>query len=232
VRRVVVLLSGGQDSTTSLYWARRAYPDAELHALTLFYGQRHSVEIEAAGVIAKMAGCASHMVVNCPILGNADSALVDASKPLKASGGFADSAMPEGLPTSFVPGRNLVFLALAAAHAGTLHADVVVTGVCQTDYSGYPDCRAGFIASMNDVILAAWPSGDRAPLIKTPLMTLTKAETVALANELPGCMEALQYSVTCYYGHRPGCMKCPACELRHKGFIEAGVCDPAVLAAS
>mgnify|MGYP001608621158 FL=1 len=228
---VVVLLSGGQDSTTCLYWAKQHLLDAgckppRIHALTLSYGQRHKAEIAAARKIAGIANCVSHEVMQVDALIGAKSALTDGSD-IAASGGLADREAPDGLPTTFVPGRNLVFLALAAAHAARCDADYIVTGVCQTDYSGYPDCRLEFIHAMQGAINAAWPSGKPAPRILVPLMHMTKAETVAMSNAFPGCHEALAWSVTCYNGLRPGCGTCPACDLRVKGFREANVTDPA-----
>ena len=139
--------------------------------------------------------------------------------------------MPQGLPTSFVPGRNALLLTLAASFAATLDARDVVTGVCQTDYSGYPDCREEFVTAMQAALNLAMPSSLRPMRLHTPLMHLTKAETVALARRLPGAWDALALSVTCYNGQRPGCEVCPACALRGRGFDEAGEIDPATRAA-
>lgn len=234
VRNVLVLLSGGQDSTTCLFWAKRTYPEARIHALTVFYGQRHQAEIGAACEIALRAGCATHDVVDLsPVFEGAESALAGGrAMALLASGGLKDEAMPQGLPTSFVPGRNLVFLAVAAARAGMHRCNAIVTGVCQTDYSGYPDCRSEFIAAMERAINQAMPTELQPVMVDAPLMYRTKAQTVQLAASLPGCLDALAYSVTCYNGLRPGCGSCPACELRAKGFEEAGVKDPAVREAT
>lgn len=221
----VVLLSGGQDSTTSLFWARERF--GSVHALSIFYGQRHAAELDAAEAIADAAGvpwsCAK---LPEGILG-AGSALVNKWLAIAGSGGLVDSEMPQGLPTSFVPGRNMVFLSLAASIAASMGATRVVTGVCQTDYSGYPDCREVFIKAMAEAASLAMPSSLRPFEILTPLMGLTKAETVKLAQSFEGCMEALALSVTCYHGLRPGCGACPACVLRAAGFAEAGVLDPA-----
>jgi 7-cyano-7-deazaguanine synthase len=225
--KAVVLLSGGQDSTTCLYWAKHRLRADEIHALSLSYGQRHSSELVAAERIARMAGVTSHKFVRVPVLDGAKSALTQ-STAIAPDGGLADKAAPNGLPTTFVPGRNLVFLSLAAAYAGMVGAQHVVTGVCQTDYSGYPDCREEFTMAMEEAVKAAFPSSGY-PSIVTPLMHLTKAQTVRLAAELPGCLDALGWSVTCYNGQRPGCGTCPACELREKGFAEAGVVDPSTV---
>lgn len=246
---VLVLLSGGQDSTTCLAWARNTYPEARIHALTAFYAQRHGAEVVAATEIAELLGCHSHRIVDLSgALGASDSALLAKSTTeLRGDGGLVDDAMPQGLPTSFVPGRNLVFLAVAGAQAAALGCGSIVTGVCQTDYSGYPDCRADFIDAMSGAINEAMPSALRPILIETPLMRLTKAETVALMVGLahrelgrvgkPGSFRdtnvwrALARSVTCYHGQHPGCGTCPSCALRVKGFSEAGALDPQLEAA-
>jgi 7-cyano-7-deazaguanine synthase len=221
----LVLLSGGQDSATCLYWALERF--GTVHALTLHYGQRHAIEIDAAREIGKAA--ASHLVLDVPSLRTiSDSALITPGAAILADGGLADAEAPNGLPTSFVPGRNMVFLALAAAYAVKLGASTIVTGVCQTDYSGYPDCRAEFIEAMARAATLAMPSSSGPIKIATPLMHMTKAETVQLARSLgPACWEALGKSVTCYEGQRPACGACPACGLRAAGFTEADEKDPA-----
>lgn len=220
----VVLHSGGQDSTTCLFWARERF--SEVHSVSIDYGQRHRVELEAAAKIGKMARVASHTVLALPALAQlSDSDLVRSNTEIQASGGRPDQAMPEGLPSSFVPGRNILFLSLAAALAAKVGARYVATGVCQTDYSGYPDCREEFVLAMNKAINLGFPSSCEVELL-TPLMFLTKRQTVELAMSLDGCMDALAHSVTCYNGQVPGCGECPACLLRAKGFEEAGVHDP------
>jgi 7-cyano-7-deazaguanine synthase len=224
MNKAVVLLSGGQDSTTCLFWARERF---EVHAVAIWYGQRHAVEIESADRIAALAG-ATFMVLRQPVLADlGDSALVRSAQAIQGDGGREDAKAPNGLPTSFVPGRNLFFLATAAAYAAKIGARDIVTGVCQTDYSGYPDCRREFIDATEKAITLAMPSSAGPFTIHTPLMALTKAATVHLARSLPGCWDALAYSVTCYEGKLPGCGKCPACDLRGKGFAQAGYPDPA-----
>jgi len=221
--KAVVLLSGGQDSTTCLFWARERF---QVHAIGIFYGQRHRVELEAAREIASLADVPFD-VLDAPVLGTiGDSDLVREGTTICASGGHVDTAMPQGLPTSFVPGRNALFLTLAGAVAVKLGAKNIVTGTCQTDYSGYPDCRREFIDVQEQALTLAMPSSAGPIKIHTPLMFMTKAETVRLAMTLPGCWDALGLSVTCYNGKRPGCGECPACVLREKGFSEAGTIDP------
>ena len=223
--KAIALLSGGQDSTTSLYLAKVLYD--EVLAVSINYGQRHKSELKAAAEIAFRAAVKHYVLTTDALSSIGDSALVDKTKALVGSGGRVDREMPQGLPTSFVPARNLLFLTLAAAIACKEGARDIVTGVCQTDFSGYPDCRREFIDSFERSATLAMPSSSGPIRVITPLMWLTKAETVKLALRLPGCWEALTYSVTCYEGARPGCGKCPACELRAKGFREAGYPDPA-----
>lgn len=225
MNKAVVLLSGGQDSTTCLFWARQQFD--QVHAIGIFYGQRHRPELDAARTIAELAGVPFD-VLDAPVLGAiGDSDLVREGTTFGASGGREDSAAPGGLPTSFVPGRNAFFLTLAGAVAVKLGAKNIVTGTCQTDYSGYPDCRREFIDAQELALTLAMPSSSGPIKIHTPLMFMTKAETARLAMTLPGCWDALALSMTCYNGQRPGCGTCPACILREKGFAEAGTIDPA-----
>lgn len=225
--KAIVLLSGGQDSTTCLYWARDRFDEVE--AIGVFYGQRHHGELDAAKKIARIAGV-TFQCLNADILGTlADSALVKSGEKLTPDGGRLDAQAPNGLPSSFVPGRNALFLVIAGAFAVRANAKHLVTGTCQTDYSGYPDCRREFIDAQEIALNLAMPSSAGPLRIHTPLMYLTKAETVKLARALPGCWEALAESLTCYEGLQPGCGVCPACALRAKGFAEAGEIDPATL---
>ncbi len=215
----VVLLSGGQDSTTSLFWALSKYDD--VFALILDYGQRHRIEIESAKKIAELAGV-EYMVIDLNFfkeIGN--SALIgDVSEVNEPH------SCDSNLPASFVPGRNLIFITIASMVAYKRGLNAVVTGVCQTDYSGYPDCRNATMRALNEAIVKGL---DKAILISTPLMWLTKEETVRLAQSFEGCMEALAYSHTCYNGEYPPCMHCPSCCLRTRGFKEAGVRDPLIV---
>lgn len=214
--RAVVLLSGGQDSTTCLYWALQRYD--EVRAVVIDYGQRHVAEVDAARRIATLAGV-THEVLSFPTLMQlGGNALVDKARAVEASGGLG------GHPSTFVPMRNVLFLALAAARAVQWGAEDVVCGACETDFSGYPDCRRAALDAMQDALSLAV---DGRVVVVTPLMALTKAATVRLARSLPGCWEALALSVTCYHGHRPGCGACPACVLRARGFAEADEIDPA-----
>jgi len=225
MKTAVVLLSGGQDSTTCLYWAKVNFD--RVTAVCFDYGQRHVTELAAAERVARVANVTLKKLTIGALRELAGSALTSSGIPVAAEGGYKDAEAPNGLPSTFVPGRNALFMALAAAHAVSLGAKAIVTGTCQTDYSGYPDCRRDFVDAMERALTLAMPSSAGPIQIVTPLMYLTKAETVGLAQRLPGCMDALAETVTCYHGRRPGCGQCPACELRARGFAEAGVLDPA-----
>ena len=212
--KALVLLSGGADSTICLYWALAKYDHVE--ALNISYGQKHSIEIKAARQIAKKAGVQLHEVHTDIFQQLGDSALV--------TSGDVNSKHRNGtLPASFVPGRNILFLTIAGAFAYKRDLSILVTGTCQTDYSGYPDCRAEFINSIERSLQLGL---DYSLSIETPLMWYSKAESVRLAAELEGCLDALALSHTCYNGKRPPCGKCPACILREKGFQNAGIVDP------
>ncbi len=214
--KAVVVFSGGQDSTTCLAWAQQRFD--EVFALSFDYGQRHKqAELEAAHAIAERCGV-PHQVADLSAYGAlAPSALTKPEINVAADGGLG------GLPSTFTPGRNLVFLTVAAAFAIGRGAHDLVTGVCQTDYSGYPDCRRETVDAIELAVQLGTEVNDFT--IHTPLMFLTKAESVKLAAEL-GALPLLGMSHTCYHGARPACGKCPACELRLKGFAEAGIPDP------
>lgn len=218
----LVVFSGGQDSTTCLYWAKSQYE--RVHAVTFCYNQRHAIEIDSARKIAAMAGV-SHEVIDLGAIFKGLSPLTDHSLPVDhfAVEDSKEPALPSGVATTFVPGRNILFFTIAANRAYVHNVDSIVVGVAQQDYGGYPDCRQDFISKLE----AALVSGlDRRLEIVTPLMNMTKKETVELAQSLPGCLDALAYSTTCYEGHFPPCGKCHSCVLRAKGFAEAGVNDP------
>ena len=212
--RAVVVLSGGQDSATCLRWAQVHYE--QVYAITFRYGQRHSTELDAARIICAKTGV-QQRVVPVELFGGA---LVRREESV-------DSVRVDGLPSTFTPGRNLVFLTMAAAYAASLVPDNdempdLVTGVCQTDYSGYPDCRE---RTMESLAYALSLGMAREVRIVTPLMYLTKADTVRLMVQMGG-YDLLAHTVTCYCGETPGCGKCPSCVLRIRGFVDAGVRDP------
>lgn len=217
-QKALVVLSGGQDSTTCLYWALERFGHDRVAAVTFDYGQRHRIELDCARKIAALAGVAQTVLPIDTFGAIGGNALTDTTiAPQKA-----DSTPADALPNTFVPGRNLIFLTFAAALAYTRGFTHIVTGVAQTDYSGYPDCRENTLKALELAIRL----GMDAPLtLLAPLMDLSKAETVQLAQRV-GAMEALAWSHTCYNGAVPPCGVCDSCKLRARGFAEAGVADP------
>lgn len=216
--KALVILSGGQDSTTCLFWALGRFESVV--ALTFDYGQRHRAELAAAAEIARRAGVPHETLALGPLFAGL-SPLTNAA--LSVERYESAQALPGGLENTFVPGRNVLFLSVAANRAYVLGCDTLVLGVAQEDFGGYPDCREDFVVKMAAALAAGL---DRPFSIETPLMHLTKAETVALAASLPGCLEALALSHTCYEGAYPPCSTCHACLLRARGFEQAGVADP------
>ena len=214
--KALVVLSGGQDSTTCLYWAIDRFGRADVSSITFDYGQRHRIELECAARVAAVAGVPQ---ICLPI----DTFTALGGNALTADVPVVDEPDEEtGLPNTFVPGRNLVFLTYAAAWAWPRHIGNLVTGVTQTDYSGYPDCRAATLDSLEQTLRLGMESEIR---IHAPLMHRSKKDTVELAMAL-GALPALADTHTCYRGLRPPCGSCPACRLRAGGFAEAGVPDP------
>jgi len=217
MEKALVVLSGGQDSTTCLYWAIDRFGLDAVDTLTFDYGQRHRIELDCAAKIANFAGVPGRCLPIDTFAALGGDALTDPDIDV------ANEAESEtGLPNTFVPGRNLVFLTYAAAYAYQRNITHLVTGVAQTDYSGYPDCREGTITALQHALRLGMESD---VTIHTPLMHLSKKETVELARDL-GALPAMAFTHTCYNGERPPCGTCAACELRAKGFAEAGVTDP------
>jgi 7-cyano-7-deazaguanine synthase len=224
--RALVLFSGGQDSTVCLAWALQRY--AEVETVGFDYGQRHAVELQARQrVIAQ---------VRASFPAWAPRLKEDHQLDLRAFGALGATAMTSdraiemtgrGLPSTFVPGRNLVFLVYAAALADRRGAQVLVGGMCETDYSGYPDCRRETLDAMESALNLGMEQAFR---IETPLMRLTKAQTWALGEGLGGeglTRIIVEDSHTCYRGERGalhdwghGCGDCPACDLRARGWAE------------
>lgn len=212
----VCLTSGGQDSTTCLFWAKQHF-DRTL-AVAFDYGQRHRIELQAAQVISDLAGVSLDILKLSVLEQLGGTALLDSTTQIRRN------SRHQGLPNTFVPGRNLLFLTVAAAYAYNHEIHDLVIGACETDYSGYPDCRETTMQAMQQALTLGM---DYAIRIHTPLMHLTKAQTVHLAIKL-NAMEALAFSHTCYEGLCPPCGNCPACILRANGFVEAGVRDPLI----
>ena len=207
--KAVIVFSGGQDSTTCLLWALEKFDEVEV--VTFDYNQRHKLEIECAQNIAKELGVKHHIL---------DMSLLNQLAPNALT--RSDIEVKDGedgeLPSTFVPGRNLLFLSFAGVLARQIGAKHIVTGVCETDFSGYPDCRDMFIKSLNVTLNLAM---DDSLVIDTPLMWLNKAETWALADQLGAFDFVREKTLTCYNGIiADGCGECPACKLRQKGLSE------------
>jgi len=210
--KALVLLSGGQDSATCLAVAKARYQNVE--TICFDYGQRHRIEINQARQLAAEAGV--------PFFVQKLELLKDLTENALTRDDIAIDHQTGSLPSTFVPGRNLIFLTVAAIYAYPKGIRTLYTGICQTDYSGYPDCREKFVKSLTKTLNLAM---ETTFTIETPLMSLTKAETVLLMQQM-GNLEWYTQSHTCYEGKRPACGICPACKLRLKGFEEAGINDP------
>jgi len=223
MKRAVVLLSGGLDSATVLAVARR--DGFECHALSLDYGQRHRAELAAAARVAAALGAAAHKVVALDLRTIGGSALTDAAiaVPTHAAGAAAEP----GIPVTYVPARNTVFLAIALGWAEVLGAADLYIGVNAVDYSGYPDCRPAFIAKFAELAALATRTGVEGGrfAVRAPLIALSKAEIVRLGASL-GVDFAL--TVSCYQADAAGlaCGECDSCRFRREGFAAAGVADP------
>ncbi|MGE5626055.1 MAG: 7-cyano-7-deazaguanine synthase QueC [Bacillota bacterium] len=220
MKKAVVLLSGGLDSATTLAVARRDGFDC--HALSFAYGQRHKAELTAAARVARSLGAAEHKTVALDLSAIGGSALTDASIPVP-------DHPSEGIPVTYVPARNTVFLAVAVGWAEVLGARDIFIGVNAVDYSGYPDCRPEFIAAFEQVARLGTKAGVEGAGIRihAPLVKLSKAEIVRLGAGL-----GVDYGLTvsCYTADEQGraCGVCDSCRLRRQGFTEAGLKDPTV----
>jgi 7-cyano-7-deazaguanine synthase len=230
--KALVVLSGGQDSTTCLFLAKQQYD--EVHAITFDYGQRHAIEIEAAVKVARMAGVKSHELVkvpNClismsPLTSNNELERYENAEQMEA-------VIGNRRELTFVPMRNALFLTIAANRAEALGIPVIITGVCQMDNANYSDCREVFIWATEHYINTALGS-ESSPnriRIETPLMRMDKADSCTLAFNTPGCWEALAYSHTSYDGKYPPVDMNHSNVLRADGFEKAGLPDPLVLRA-
>jgi 7-cyano-7-deazaguanine synthase len=217
--RAVVLLSGGLDSATCLAMARA--DGYECHALSVAYGQRHEAEIAAAERVATALGAATHRTLAIDLAAFGGSALTDRSLDVPET-------PTAGIPITYVPARNTVFLALALALSEVLEAQDVFIGVNAVDYSGYPDCRPEYIAAFTAMAALATRAGveqGRATRIRAPLIAMTKAEIIR-----QGAALGVDFSqtVSCYRADGQGraCGRCDSCRLRHEGFAAAGIADP------
>ncbi|RDI43159.1 7-cyano-7-deazaguanine synthase QueC [Falsibacillus pallidus] len=204
-QKAIVVFSGGQDSTTCLFWAMKRFE--EVIAVTFDYGQRHNLELQCAKEIAQELNIEHHILDMSLLNQLAPNALTRTDIEIKESDGE--------LPSTFVDGRNHLFLSFAAVLAKQKGAKHIITGVCETDFSGYPDCRDVFVKSLNVTLNLAM---DYQFVLDTPLMWLDKAETWELADELGAFDYIREKTLTCYNGIKgDGCGECPACKLRARG---------------
>jgi 7-cyano-7-deazaguanine synthase len=223
----VVLLSGGLDSATALAISRSQ--GRVCHALSFRYGQRHEVELAAAARLAAALGAASHQVVELDLRAFGGSAL---TADIPVPKGRSDADMAGGVPVTYVPARNTLFVAYALAAAEVRGAQEIVLGVNVLDASGYPDCRPEWLAAMQEVARLGTRAGveGRGPRLVAPLIAMSKADIIRAGTAL-GVDYALTHS--CYDPAPDGaCGACDACQLRRRGFAEAGIADPTVYAAS
>ncbi len=226
--KAVVLLSGGLDSTTVLAIAQ--HHGCDLHALSFSYGQRHSAELAAARRVAAALGVSRHVVADIDLRAFGGSALTD---DIDVPKDRLQDDMGEGIPVTYVPARNTIFLSFALAFAETVGAFDIFIGVNALDYSGYPDCRPEYIRAFEEMANLATKAGIEGTgrfTIHTPLISMTKKEIIETGLAL-----GVDYGLTlsCYDPSPDGvpCRRCDACLLRAKGFVEAGVDDPALAAA-
>ncbi len=231
IKKAIILLSGGVDSTTTMAIARSE--GYEIYALSIDYGQRHRQELDNAGKTASFFNAKMHKIVTVDLREIGGSALTSDIEVPKDRSFHEIGEMGHGIPVTYVPARNTIFLAIALSWAEVIGADSIFLGVNVLDYSGYPDCRPEFIKAfenMANLATRAGVEGKNRITIKTPLINLTKAEIIKKGIDL-----GVDYSLThsCYDPAEDGiaCGRCDSCLLRKKGFIEAGIPDPIKYAA-
>ena len=221
LKKAVVLISGGLDSATTAAIAK--FEGYEIYALSFDYGQRHAREIESARAVAESLRAADHLTISFDMRKIGASALTaDIDVPVDRG----DDEISSGIPITYVPARNTIFLAFALSYAESIGAEDIFVGVNQIDYSGYPDCRSEFIAAFENLANLATKAGVEGKSrfrIRTPLIRLTKAEIIKRGLEL-----GVDYSLTwsCYQGGQRACGRCDSCKLRLAGFADAGARDP------
>ena len=228
-KSALVVLSGGQDSTTCLFWAKKYFE--KVHAVSFDYGQRHRIELESARIIASMAQVNSFEIIQLPGLLHSTSPLTSGNELEQyRDAEHMEHVIGDRVELTFVPMRNTMFLTVASNRAVELGCNVIVTGICGEDNANYPDCTEPFRYSFERMLNISLGTADRFK-IEAPLMFLSKAQSIVLAQNLPGCMDALAYSHTSYDGKYPPTDMNHANVLRAAGFEEAGVPDPLVLRA-
>lgn len=225
----LVVLSGGQDSTTCAAWAKAQF--RHVHAVTFDYGQTHIRELDAAKKVVEILELDSHEIIKLGPVLDGRSPLTNRAEKLETYNSFEEMTEIIGsrVEKTFVPMRNALFLTIAANRAVCRDIYDLVTGVCEADFSNYPDCRRTFVDSQQHTVNEALGVTDFK--IWTPLISLSKAQSVKLAQTLPRCMDALAYSHTAYSGEFPPLTQDHATVLRAQGFLEAGVPDPLIVRA-
>lgn len=230
MNKAMVILSGGQDSTTCLFWAKEKFD--EVHAITFNYEQRHRREVDSARIIANMAGVASHEVVWIPTCLQSASPLTSLNElDIYDSFEAMEAEVGQRIEKTFVPMRNALFLTVAMNRSVACNCRTLVTGICQADNANYPDCTEAFRAAFEK--MANTSLGVSEFSIEAPLMNNAKADTVRMAYDMRdnGCWKALAYSHTSYGGEYPPVQKNHSNLLRAQGFLEAGLPDPLVVRA-
>ncbi|GBF31827.1 queuosine Biosynthesis QueC ATPase [Desulfocucumis palustris] len=222
MKKAVVILSGGLDSTVCMSIAKSKGYD--VFPLTFAYGQRHNKEVEQARKVADYYGCNKHLVVDIDFFrAIGESALT--SDRINVPVNRSQEELAEGIPVTYVPFRNAVFLSMATGYAESIRAEIIYIGVNALDYSGYPDCRPQFIQAFQEVIRLGATTSDKGAQIKieSPLIHMSKGEIVKLGlkNKSP-----LHLTTSCYQGRERACGICDSCQLRLKGFSDAGTKDP------
>ena len=218
MKKAVVLLSGGLDSVTALAMAREQ--GFECYTLSFNYGQRHHSELTAASVLSAQNGAVEHKVIDIDLTGIGGSALTDDQIDVPET-------LQEGIPITYVPARNTVFLSIALGWPEVLSADAIFVGVNAVDYSGYPDCRPAFITAFEQLANVATKAGVEGNTLSVhaPLMSMTKADIIKQGIRL-----GIDYSqtISCYQADKEGyaCGRCDSCRFRQQGFEQAGIKDP------
>lgn len=231
--RALVILSGGQDSTTCLFWAKREHK--VVHAITFDYGQKHQAELDAAQKVASMADVDTHEIINVRGLLDSSSPIVTQDR-CKQYSSYREMIHEVGdrVEDTFIPMRNALFLTIAVNRAFNMRCDSIYIGTNQSDSANYPDCSKRFLEDFNKYFRSALGLSDENPLtikIKAPLNNMTKSMAVLLAHSLPGCWEALAYTHTSYDGEYPPLSRNHANVLREHAFLEAGLPDPLIVRA-
>lgn len=230
--KAVVILSGGQDSSTCALWAKEFYEGiGGVCCVSFDYGQRHRRELEAAKKVSDILEL-PHTVLPCSFASVSSSPLTNPDAELETYTDYdsMDKIIGTRVEKTYVPHRNLTFLIHAASYAHSVGANVLVVGVCEADNANYPDCRAEFIKSAQQTLRLSL--GDMSFCIEAPLIALSKAQSISMALSYPKGEEVLSFSHTCYAGEFPPCGKCHSCVLRAEGFRQAGIQDPLIVRAS